>query len=380
VTPWAASHERPDELVAAYDYELPPAAIAQRPLADREAARLLVLDRATGRTEARIFREVGAFLRAGDALVVNDTRVIPARLRGRAGDRPVEILLLREVAPLRWRALIKPARRAPLGARLALDGGGPEARVVETGAFGERTLEFAPAAAPATNDRGELRAYIAARGEPPLPPYIRRPAEPSDREDYQTVFAREPGAVAAPTAGLHFTGRLLAELRDAGVRVVPITLAVGLPTFRPLREETLDAVRLGAEPYAISEDSAAALRETRARGGRIVAVGTTVVRALESAWDDAPGAEDAPRAGDPCAGAPCTGVPRAGARETTLFVRPGHRFRAVDALVTNFHLPRTSLLVLVAAFGGRERVLAAYREALAREFRFASYGDAMLIA
>jgi S-adenosylmethionine:tRNA ribosyltransferase-isomerase len=365
-----------DGRAAAYEYALPPEAIAQRPLPDREAARLLVLDRAEGRTEARVFRELPRLLRKGDALVVNDTRVLAARVRARivggsaargardavgeddagvarAASRRVELLLLREAAPGRWRALVKPARRAAAGARLALDGGGPVARVAEAAAAGERVLEFAPDA--------PLRAYMAERGEPPLPPYIRRPADLADRDDYQTVFAREPGAVAAPTAGLHFTERLLGAARAAGVGVVSITLAVGLPTFRPLREETLDDVSLGAEPYAISEAAAEALRAVRARGGRVVAVGTTVVRALETAWDDA------------------LGGPRPGAAETTLFVRPGHRFRAVDALVTNFHLPRTSLLVLVAAFAGRERVLAAYREALERGFRFASYGDAMLV-
>jgi S-adenosylmethionine:tRNA ribosyltransferase-isomerase len=346
-----------DDAVSAYDYELPEAAIAQRPLADREAARLLVLDRATRRTEPSVFREIGELLRAGDALVVNDTRVIPARLSARALDAParpgLEVLLLREIAPLRWRTLVKPARRAPVGAHLGLEPDGPRARVVAAGEAGERVIELEPGA--------DLAAHIAAHGAMPLPPYIRRVAEPSDRADYQTVFAREPGAVAAPTAGLHFTDRLLDELRSRGVSVVPITLAVGLPTFRPLREERLDDVKLGPEPYEISESAADALRATRAGGGRIVAVGTTVVRTLESAWDDG------------------LGGPRPGAAETTLFVRPGHRFRAVDALVTNFHLPRTSLIVLVAAFAGRARVLEAYREALLLGFRFASYGDAMLI-
>jgi S-adenosylmethionine:tRNA ribosyltransferase-isomerase len=346
-----------DELVAAYDYPLPESAIAQRALADRAAARLLALDRATGRVEERVFREIGSFLRAGDALVVNDTRVIPARLRARVGERTVEVLLLRETAPGRWRALVRPARRAPEGASLAFDGGPSgaplAARVARTLEKGERELAF--------DDPAALAAHVAARGETPLPPYIRRPPAPADREDYQTVYAREPGAVAAPTAGLHFTEPLLDSLRAAGVAIVPITLAVGVPTFRPLREERLDDVRLGPEPFAISDDAAAALRAARARGGRIVAVGTTVVRALESAWDDA------------------LGGPRPGRAETTLFVRPGHRFRAVDALVTNFHLPRTSLLVLVAAFAGRERVLAAYDHALASGFRFASYGDAVLV-
>ncbi len=353
--------ESVDALVSAYDYTLPESAIAQWPLADRAAARLLVLDRAGGRVEERAFREIGAFLRAGDALVVNDTRVIPARLRARVavarGERSIEVLLLRETAPGRWRALVKPARRAPVGAALAFDGGGAApalaARVAGAYPEGEREVAF--------EDRAALAAHVAARGETPLPPYIRRPPEPADREDYQTVYAREPGAVAAPTAGLHFTRALLDDLRAAGVAILPITLAVGVPTFRPLREERLDDVRLGAEPYAISDDAAAALRAARARGGRIVAVGTTVVRALESAWDDA------------------LGGPRPGRAETTLFIRPGHRFRAVDALVTNYHLPRTSLLVLVAAFAGRERVLASYRRALDAGFRFASYGDAMLI-
>jgi S-adenosylmethionine:tRNA ribosyltransferase-isomerase len=352
-----------DGLVASYDYELPESAIAQRALADRASARLLVLDRSSGRVEERVFREIGAFLREGDALVVNDTRVIPARLRARAAaaspggeGRQVEILLLRETEPGRWRALVKPARRAAVGATLALDGGGPAARVAEALEEGERVLDFGAGAGAA------LSEHIAAHGETPLPPYIRRAPEASDREDYQTVYAHEPGAVAAPTAGLHFTRALLGDLKDRGVDVVAITLAVGVPTFRPLRDERLEDIRLGAEPYAISDEASRALRVTRARGGRVVAVGTTVVRALESAWDGA------------------LGAPRPGRAETTLFIRPGHEFRAVDALVTNFHLPRTSLLVLVAAFAGRERALSAYRHALAAGFRFASYGDAMLIA
>jgi len=351
-----------DESVDAYDYELPAGAVAQRPLRDREAARLLVLDRPSGRRDERVFREIGSLLRAGDALVVNDTRVIPARLAARVVDsareappqpRLLEVLLLREVEPRRWRVLVKPAKHARVGARIALEPGGPAGRVVESGESGERLIEF--------DAGGDPSAHATAHGSPPLPPYIRRAAEPADRDDYQTVYAREPGAIAAPTAGLHFTERLLDELRAHGVRVVPITLEVGLPTFRPLREAALADVRLGAETYTVSADASEALRATRARGGRIVAVGTTAVRALESAWDDA------------------LGAPRAGRAETTLFVRPGHRFRAVDALVTNFHWPRTSLLVLVAAFAGREAVLAAYRDALARGFRFASYGDAMLI-
>ncbi|MFN0151129.1 MAG: tRNA preQ1(34) S-adenosylmethionine ribosyltransferase-isomerase QueA [bacterium] len=352
---FAIDRDAAGELVASYDYELPADAVAQRPPRDRESARLLVLDRASARREERVFREIRAFLRAGDALVVNDTRVVPARLAARIVEpsRALEILLLREVAVRRWRVLVKPAKHARVGARIAFEPDGPRALVAESGEAGERVLEF--------EEGSDLAAHVAAHGAPPLPPYIRRAAEPSDRDDYQTVYAREPGAIAAPTAGLHFTERLLDELRAQGVRIVPITLDVGLPTFRPLREDALAAVRLGAESYTISGEASEALRDTRARGGRVVAVGTTVVRALESAWDDA------------------LGAPRAGRAETTLFVRPGHRFRAIDALVTNFHWPRTSLLVLVAAFAGREAVLAAYADALARGFRFASYGDAMLI-
>jgi S-adenosylmethionine:tRNA ribosyltransferase-isomerase len=338
--------------LADYDFALPEERIAQAPLAERDAARLLVLERASGARTHRCVRELPALLRAGDLLVANATRVEPARLRGRkASGGAAEALLLGPGArPGEWRALVK-ARALRVGSKLEFARGAArlEAELTALAGDGEVTLAFEPGASP------------YALGEMPLPPYIRRP-EPrgEDAERYQTVFAREPGAVAAPTAGLHLTRALLAALEGAGVGFAEVVLHVGPGTFRPLREAELARGSLHAERFELPAATADAIAAARARGGRIVAVGTTTTRVLESrARDD--------------------GTLEPGRGETTLFVRPGHRFRAVDALLTNFHLPRSSLLLLVAAFAGREAVLAAYREAVALGYRFYSYGDAMLI-
>jgi S-adenosylmethionine:tRNA ribosyltransferase-isomerase len=343
----------PDTLrLADYDYVLPPERIAQAPLAERDAARLLVLERKSGRRAHRLVRELPSLLRAGDLLVANATRVEPARLRGqKASGGAAEALLLGPGArPGEWRALVK-ARALRVGTKLRFARGAArlEAEVSALAGDGELTLAFEPGASP------------YALGEMPLPPYIRR-AEPlpQDQERYQTVFARSPGAVAAPTAGLHLTHALLGALERAGVGFAEVVLHVGPGTFRPLRAQDLARGRLHAEAFELPEASAAAIAATRARGGRVVAVGTTTTRVLEArARDD--------------------GTLEAGRGETDLFLRPGHRFRAVDALLTNFHLPRSSLLLLVAAFAGREAVLDAYREAVAEGYRFYSYGDAMLI-
>ena len=342
-----------------FDYHLPPELIAQEPVEPRDASRLLVLDRRSGTTSHHWFRDLPGFLRPGDLLVFNDTRVIPARLHLRRRDTGgrAEILLLRPLSPEEpgrqaWEVLGRPARRLRGGVQLVSDRGGLEVTVTGVLPEGLRQVEL-------TWDARESLAGVLERvGEIPLPPYIHRPL--ADGERYQTVYARHPGSAAAPTAGLHFTPRLLGELRAQGVEMCYLTLHVGLGTFRPIRTETVEEAVLHAEYYRVDGRAAAAVNAARERGGRVVAVGTTVVRTLETVATD-------------------EGRVREGEGWTDLFIYPGYRFRVVDALVTNFHLPRSSLLMLVCAFGGTDRVLAAYREAVARRYRFYSFGDAMFI-
>jgi S-adenosylmethionine:tRNA ribosyltransferase-isomerase len=341
---------------ALFDYELPEELIAQEPAEPRDSSRLLVLERGGGDLEDRVFSELPALLRPGDCLVVNRSRVIPARLLGvaEADGKPVELLLLRTLADGRWEALVQPGRRCRVGARVALAGGAARARIAGEGAAGARIVTIeAPFPVPELLER---------HGLPPLPPYIARHAapKPEDRERYQTVYARDDGSVAAPTAGLHFTPELLERLARRGIALHYLTLHVGPGTFRPLRAARIEEHRMEAEPVEIPEATARAVHEARREGRRIVSVGTTTTRALEWA-----AGED--------------GRLRPGAGAADLFIRPGHRFRIVDALVTNFHLPRTTLLALVSAFAGRETILDAYRHAVAARYRFYSYGDAMLI-
>lgn len=346
---------------ADFDYQLPAESIAQRP-APRGTSRLLVVG-AEGAARHRRVADLPELLRAGDLLVVNDTRVIPARLEGRRrlptgelGGR-VEILLLEKIGPRTWEALAKPGKRLRVGGEIEL--GDPDskdaapiaAEIVEVGEEGRRRLRFAE----------EIEPHLDRLGHVPLPPYIHRPDDAADRDTYQTVFARDPGAVAAPTAGLHFTDALLDELATRGIERAAVTLHVGIGTFRPVGVDEVDSHRMDEERWRVSEETAAAIARTRARGGRIVAVGTTVVRTLESAA----------RVGD--------GELRAGSGRTDLFIRPGFDFRVVDVLLTNFHLPRSTLLMLVSALAGRERVLTAYEEAVREGYRFYSYGDAMLL-
>ena len=342
-------------LLRLLDYELPEELIAQHPAARREDARLLVSDRSSGGiTDAR-FADIGRWLRAGDVLVVNETRVRPARLlvQRPTGGR-VELLFVRPAAGAgeRWRVLAKPAKHAPAGARLATGDGSLAVEVESGGEQGERVVRVVS---------GSLDAVLRARGQVPLPPYIHRAPTAEDVERYQTVYARIEGAVAAPTAGLHFTESLLAALESAGVRRVALTLHVGPGTFRPItsadpREHTMEE-----EWFEVGEAAAGAMREARAHGGRIVAVGTTTVRALESMADANRGALGA------------------ASGWTRKYILPPYAFRAVDALLTNFHLPRTTLLLLVAAFAGEERLRAAYAHAVRERYRFYSYGDAMLV-
>ncbi len=338
--------------LADYDYDLPAAAIAQAPPETRDGARLLVIDRAAGTLADRHVAELPALLRAGDCLVVNDSRVIPARVLAEdAGGRPVELLFLEPVTPSRWRALVRPGRRCRPGGRLSV--GDARLDVLAVDDDGARVVELAG---------GRVEDLLAAHGLPPLPPYIARHAKPAaeDWERYQTVYAREPGSVAAPTAGLHLSAAVLDALRARAIEVHAVTLHVGPATFRPVTAASVETHALPPERATVSPATAAAVTAARRQGRRVVAVGTTVTRTLESA-------------------ATAEGLVAPLDGHATVTIRPGHRFRAVDALLTNFHLPRSSLLILVAAFAGRERILAAYRHAVAGGYRFYSYGDATLI-
>jgi S-adenosylmethionine:tRNA ribosyltransferase-isomerase len=346
-----------------FDYHLPPELIAQQPLADRAASRMLVLNRNEGRWEDRDFRDLPGFLGPGDCLVLNDSRVFPARLYGhRAGVRSlpigknnpkrfeylsgeVEVFLVRPVSPdgRDWEALVRPGRKMRTGERIRFTDD-LEAEIVARGEFGERTIRFPPGR--------DLFAEFDRIGHVPLPPYIKRADDPADRERYQTVFARERGSVAAPTAGLHFTPEILSEARARGAEVAYVTLHVGLGTFQPIHTEQVEAAKLHAEHYEIADETASQIREAR----RAVAVGTTTVRTLESAWRSA-----------------------SMRGETDIFIYPGFDFRVTGAMLTNFHLPRTSLLLLVCAFAGTDLTLAAYRHAVEQRYRFYSYGDCMLV-
>ncbi len=347
--------------LAEFDYPLPPELIAQEPLPDRASSRMLVVHRDEERWEDRLFREFPSFLRAGDCLVLNDSRVFPARLFGqRAGVRSlaigknnpkrheylsgiVEVFLLRPVGPREWEALVRPGRKMRLGERIRFDGG-LEAEIIARGELGERTIRF--------EGTEDLFAAFERIGHVPLPPYIRRPDEAADRERYQTIFAREKGSVAAPTAGLHFTPEVLAACQSQGAETAYVTLHVGLGTFQPLHTESVECARLHAERYRIAPEAASKI----AAASRVVAVGTTSVRTVESAA----------RSGEM-------------EGETDIFIYPGFTFERVGAMLTNFHLPRTSLLLLVAAFAGKSLALAAYKHAVEERYRFYSYGDCMLI-
>jgi S-adenosylmethionine:tRNA ribosyltransferase-isomerase len=356
-------------LLSDYDFELPEAQIAQAPLGARDASRLLVVHRASGAWSHRHFTDLPGLLREGDLLVVNNARVIPARLLGAkvgTGGR-VELLVVRPAAPtltsealggatesLEWICLGQASKGLKPGARVDFPEG-LQAEVLEALGGGEYRVRFQ--AGPGTS----LSDVLQKAGRLPLPPYITREPEAADAERYQTVYARASGAVAAPTAGLHFTEALFAALAAKGIHRAEVTLDVGPGTFLPVREENLEKHHMHPERYTIPEATAQSIQKARAEGRRVVAVGTTVVRTLESATD------------------PATGALLAGPGETTLFIRPGFSFRQVDVLLTNFHLPRSTLLMLVSALLGRERALAAYREAVAAGYRFFSYGDAMLV-
>jgi len=358
------------------EYHLPKEQIAQRPLDRREASRLLLLDRATGRFEDHLFLEVFDLLRGNELLVLNNARVVPARLFGRrvgihsqAPSRAtrsehlsgkVEILLTRQLSPDTWEALVRPGRKMHTGERVLFGDGELECEVLARGELGLRTLRFV------SHNEYSIGEHLERLGHVPLPPYIDRPDETSDRERYQTVFAKNPGAIAAPTAGLHFSKQMLEKIRARGVETCELTLDVGLGTFQPIHSETLEGHVMHAEAYEIPPDTAARILSARAAGRPIFAVGTTVVRALE---------DSARRAAD----AGSSSLVVAGKADAQLFIVPGFPFRVVEGLLTNFHLPRSTLLALVAAFAGRDQVLAAYRHAVEAGYRFYSYGDCMLI-
>ena len=345
------------------DYELPAELIAQQPTKARDRARLLILERTRQVLTHAHVRDLATILTPQDMLVINETKVFPARLLGQrheSGGR-VEILLVRREGPRRWQALVRPSHRLSVGTEVIFSESDWMAVIGERDASGMRRVEF--------RGKGNFRAWLARWGCVPLPPYIKRPdgaatpdrpQERRDRRRYQTVYARHLGSVAAPTAGLHLTRALLRRLRDNGVESYPLTLHVGPGTFRPLRSSTVEAHMMDAERYWISSTMAASINAAKAAGKRLIAVGTTTTRALESAAD-------------------AGGRIRHLGGDTNLFIYPGYRFKVVDALLTNFHLPRSTPLLLVMALAGREPILAAYREAIARRYRFYSYGDAMLI-
>jgi S-adenosylmethionine:tRNA ribosyltransferase-isomerase len=364
-------------LLSDFDYDLPPGCIAQRPLAKRDGARMLLLGRQTGQYSDGMFEGLPDLLAGDELLVVNNSKVIPARLFARrsgvhadarveeraGGDRflsaPIEVLLLRQIDANDWQALVRPGRKIRTGERLVFPGAALEAEVVGRGELGMRVLRFQSA--------GNIWTEIEKVGHVPLPPYIRRGDEPADRERYQTVFAERPGSVAAPTAGLHFTPTILDRLRARGAEICEITLEVGLGTFQPIHADNLDDHPMHGEAYEINPEVAAKVAEARRCRRPIVAVGTTVVRTLEDAACKAV-----------AAGRPAEAI-SAGRNTANIFIRPGHNFALVDQLLTNFHLPRSTLLVLVAAFAGVESILNAYRHAVDSGYRFYSYGDCMLI-
>jgi S-adenosylmethionine:tRNA ribosyltransferase-isomerase len=359
-----------------FDYDLPSELIAQRPLAQRDASRMLLIERNSGRWEDKSFAEFSELLRGNELLVFNNARVLPARLFGRrAGvhaQNPskktarehltgtVEVFLTRQVSEGLWEALVRPGRKMPVGERVVFGAGELEGELLSRGELGLRTIQFQ------SSNGQSVAANMERLGHVPLPPYIDRPDEESDRERYQTVFARRPGAVAAPTAGLHFTEEVLERIKARGCETCEVTLDVGLGTFQPIHTEILEEHKIHSETYEIPEEVAEKVRAAKEGKRLVLAIGTTVVRALEDA-----AARTAVSGGGQ--------LLRAGRGEAQLFIVPGHKFRIVDMLLTNFHLPKSTLLALVASFAGKENILRAYRHAVEARYRFYSYGDSMLI-
>ncbi|MCI8461491.1 MAG: tRNA preQ1(34) S-adenosylmethionine ribosyltransferase-isomerase QueA [Lachnospiraceae bacterium] len=335
-----------------FAFDLPKELIAQDPLEDRSSSRLLVLDRRSGAVSHHVFREIGDFLRPGDCLVLNNTKVIPARLLGeREGTGAhVEVLLLKRRDKDVWETLVKPGKKCRPGTKLEFGGGVLKAEVVETVEEGNRLVRF--------EYEGIFEEVLDRLGEMPLPPYITHKL--SDRNRYQTVYAKYEGSAAAPTAGLHFTEELLGQIRARGVQTAFVTLHVGLGTFRPVKEDDILEHHMHSEAYQISQQAADLINRTKASGGRVICVGTTSCRTVESAADE-------------------RGMVRPGSADTEIFIYPGYEFKVLDGLITNFHLPESTLVMLVSALAGREQVLGAYAEAVRERYRFFSFGDAMLV-
>ncbi len=335
-----------------FDYELPEELIAQEPLADRDGCRLMVLSRFTGEISHKIFHDITGYLNEGDCLVINNTKVIPARLIGEkvpTGGK-VEILLLKRISADMWETIVRPGKKLRCGARVSFGGGLLTAEVKEVLPDGNRMVQF--------EYDGIFEEILDRLGQMPLPPYITK--ELKDKNSYQTVYARYEGSAAAPTAGLHFTGELLDRLRKQGVNIAQVTLHVGLGTFRPVKVENVEAHHMHSEFYRITNQAADIINNTKKNGGRIICVGTTSCRTIESAADE-------------------SGIVYPGEDDTDIFIYPGYKFRIMDGLITNFHLPESTLLMLVSAFAGKENVLNAYREAVRQKYRFFSFGDAMVI-
>lgn len=333
-------------------YELPEELIAQHPLKNREESRLLILDRKTGEIEHRKFKDIVDYLNPGDCLVLNDTRVIPARLFGnRIGkEEKIEFLLLKNIEGNRWEVLVKPGKKVKPGVKIEFGDGLLVSEVISIEEGGTRIVEF--------TYEGIFEEILDRLGEMPLPPYIKEKLE--DKERYQTVYSKKKGSAAAPTAGLHFTKELLSDIEKKGVNLVFITLHVGLGTFRPVKVENIEEHNMHSEYYEVTEDAAKIINDTRKNGGRVIAVGTTSTRTLETiATED--------------------GRVEAKKGWTDIFIYPGYKFKAIDGLITNFHLPESTLLMLVSAFAGREKILNAYRIAVEKRYRFFSFGDAMFI-
>jgi S-adenosylmethionine:tRNA ribosyltransferase-isomerase len=337
-----------------FDYTLPKELVAQFPPKERDQSRLMILNRAENKIEHGVFNQIVEYLRPSDGLVINQTKVFPARLIGQKkyGKVKVEVMLLRQRTSDTWEALIRPGRKGKLGEQIIFNNGGLCGEIKEELALGKRLVKF--------GFEGDFFEILNRLGRVPLPPYIKREPEKEDEDRYQTVYAKDTGAVAAPTAGLHFSSDLLDRIGDMGVKIIPITLHVGLDSFRPIREEDYREHKLESEYFHFEPSSADDINEIKSKGGRIIAVGTTTTRCLETVSDSS--------------GRVC---PQNG--RTDKFIYPSYQFKVVDALITNFHLPKSTLLLLVSAFAGREFILRAYQEAMKQKYRFYSYGDAMFI-
>ena len=337
---------------ADFYYDLPEELIAQDPLLDRSSSRLMHLDKKTGKTEHTDFKHILKYLKPGDCLVINDTRVIPARLYGRkvGTDAGIEILLLKRKENNVWETLVKPGKKAKPGTKISFGDGLLIGEVLDIVEEGNRLIQF--------SYEGIFEEILDKLGEMPLPPYITHNLQ--DKERYQTVYAKNEGSAAAPTAGLHFTKELLGQIRDMGVNIAHVTLHVGLGTFRPVKVDDVEKHHMHSEFYVVEEDQAKLINDTKKNGGRVISVGTTSCRTLESATDE-------------------NGILQAKSGWTEIFIYPGYQFKMIDALITNFHLPESTLLMLVSALAGKDHIMAAYEEAVKEKYRFFSFGDAMMI-